>query len=176
MTVRAIGLSGKDGRLAVAKKRWHMEAGQTEKIDLGQVGDVAKMDPKVIFDLLHDDLIPIVAPIAMGQDKENYNVNADMFAGHLAGALKAYAYVVLTDVQGLMEDKDRPETQYKEIDRSKMDGLMNTVVQGGMIPKVESCLIALDKGVSTARIVNGMQPHSILEELLTETRSGTMIH
>lgn len=175
-SVRAIGLSGKDGRLAIAKRRWHTESGSTEKIDLGQVGDVAEMDPKVIFDLLEDDLIPIVAPIAMGADKKDYNVNADMFAGHLAGALKAYAYVVLTDVQGLMEDKDRPETLYREIDRSKMDGLMNTVVQGGMIPKVESCLIALDKGVSTARIINGMQPHAILEELLTESRSGTLIH
>jgi acetylglutamate kinase len=112
----------------------------------------------------------------MGEDLENYNINADMFAGHLAGALQAAHYLALTDVDGLMANVDDPSSLVREMSLEKAESEIGNLIQGGMIPKIESCIIALQEGVKSTHIINGTAEHSILKELLTEQRAGTLIH
>lgn len=175
--VKAVGISGKDGRTVTAKKRFHslQLKDEVKEVDLGQVGDVDEIDPALVQLLLDGGYVPVVAPVSMGRDGKDYNINADMFAGHLAGALKAKAYVAMTDVDGLLTDKDKPETLVREITVEGTRDLIGTAIQGGMIPKMESCTIAVEKGVESSRIINGTKHHSIIKELLTEERSGTLI-
>lgn len=170
---KAVGLSGKDGDLVRVEKRYHLENGH--KTDLGHVGDITSVDPKLIFCLLQNNFVPVVAPVSLGDDGKDYNVNADMFAGHLSAALGAEAYIVLTDVDGLMEDISRPESLIHEITTANLSNIMPHVVKGGMIPKVESCMIALKPGKGKALIINGTKKHSILTSLLTTQPTGTQI-
>jgi acetylglutamate kinase len=157
---RAVGLSGKDGRLVVARKRWHQRQG--EPVDLGRVGDVAAVDPTLIHLLLANDFIPVVACLAADAAGDTYNINGDLFAGHLAGALAASHYVVLTDVDGLRRDKDDPATLLRDVPASELPRLRaQNVIQGGMIPKAESCAIALERGAQAAHIINGTAPEQI---------------
>src|SRR5699024_2939326 len=113
--------------------------------------------------------------VSMGTDGNTYNINADMFAGHLAGALEARHYIVLTDVDGILTDIKDPSTLVEELTPEKAQTEMGHLIQGGMIPKMESCLIALDQGVTSAHIINGTARHAILKELLTKERVGTLI-
>ncbi len=174
---KAVGVSGKDGKLAVAQKRTHIEAidGIIKRYDLGQVGDVQVVDPRIVDVLKNNGYIPVIAPVCSGEDLKDYNVNADMFAGHLAGALKAGYYVVLTDVDGLRRDKDDPETLIEKMDAEQAKNEIGGIIQGGMIPKIESILIALSKGAGSAHIINGMAEHEILRLLLTGDNAGTEI-
>jgi acetylglutamate kinase len=174
---KAVGLSGKDGKFVTAKKRLHekMVDGKLRQFDLGQVGDVVKINPELIETLLEGDYIPVVTCIAADEEGKGYNINADMFAGHLAGAIGAKEFLVLTDVDGLRRDKDNPETLISELkvkDIKKLEG--EGVIQGGMIPKMEACSIAVEKGAKAARIINGTKPEQLRE--LSEGKSiGTLI-
>ena len=168
---RAIGLCGKDGRMVIARKAHgtvHME-----EIDLGFVGEPERVDTTVLDQVLGRELIPVLAPIAMGTDGETYNINADTFAGAIAGALKAKRLLFLTDVPGVL-DADK-----KLIDKLAADDIRRLiasgVITGGMIPKVQTCLYAIEQGVEGVVILDGKQPHAVLMELLTDGGAGTLI-
>ncbi len=173
----AIGLCGKDGNMVIARKAsgtMHVnEAGMDEEIDLGFVGEPATVNTMVLDQVLGRDLIPVLAPIAMGDDGETYNVNADTFAGAIAGALRAKRLLFLTDVPGVL-DKNK-----KLIDRLSADDIRGLIadgtVTGGMIPKVQTCLYAIEQGVEGVVILDGKQSHSVLVELLTDGGAGTLI-
>ncbi|MDA3867170.1 MAG: acetylglutamate kinase [Salinivirgaceae bacterium] len=174
---RAVGLSGQDGQIVTAKKREHMTMvnGKPQAVDLGRVGDVQKVNPQLIHLLLQNDFIPVIACIAANEQGEGFNINGDMFAGHVAGALKADRYIVLTDVDGLLRDKDDPSTIINELSIKELSGLVETgVIQGGMIPKMESCQIAIQGGARTAGIVNGTKPEQLLQ-LTGNEKVGTKI-
>lgn len=175
---KAVGLSGKDGQMAIAVPRLHRQIvdGKTIEHDLGQVGDIQAMDVQLPQLLLREGYLPVITCLAANAKGEQFNVNADMFAGHLAGALKAREYIVLTDVDGLCYDKDDPSTLIREFLISDFGNLKSEgVIQGGMIPKVESCQIALQKGAQQARIINGTKPEQIAQ-LSQNTEVGTLIH
>lgn len=173
--LKAVGLSGKDGSMVTAERRYHEEEGSENGIDLGYVGNVVSVDTGLITTLLKNDYLPVIAPIGTGSDQKDYNINADMFAGHLAGALKAEAFVAMTDVDGLMQDIDRPDSLLETVTSEEIHAMMGTVIEGGMIPKAEACLIALQQGVRKAHIINGTKPDTLLNKLLTYRKSGTTI-
>ncbi|HYW33803.1 MAG TPA: acetylglutamate kinase [Balneolaceae bacterium] len=174
---KAVGLSGKDGGMVVAQKRKHQITvdGETREVDLGYVGDVKSVNTDLIHTLIDANYIPVISPVSMGTDLENYNINADMFAGHLAGALNVNHYLALTDVDGLLKNIDDPSSLVRELDLEKAESEIGNLIEGGMIPKVESCVLALKEGVEAAHIINGTASHSILKELLTKERAGTLI-
>ena len=175
--MKSVGISGKDGGMVTAQKRIHSvrEGGTVRRSDLGQVGDVTAVDTDLVDTLVAGDYIPVIAPIGVGDDLEDYNINADMFAGHMAAALGARAFVALTDVDGLLLDKDDPATLIPEIAAHAAREELGRIIQGGMIPKVEACLIALEGGVPRAHVVNGTVEHSLLTVLLTAEGTGTTI-
>lgn len=177
MGYKAVGLSGKDGRMVTAVKRLHTELtdGVEKAYDLGQVGDVKEVDTTLVKSLLESGFIPVITCLAADENGEDYNINGDMFAGHLAGALQAAQYLVLTDVDGLMRDIKEPSSLIKEISYTKIDFLIREkVIQGGMIPKMESCQIALQNGAERARIINGTKPEQIVAATQNQS-TGTLI-
>jgi acetylglutamate kinase len=174
---RAIGLCGKDGNMVMARKiqpsLLATGAGGNEEVDLGFVGEPSKVDTMVLDQVLGRDLIPVLAPVAQGQDGETYNVNADTFAGAIAGALKAKRLLLLTDVPGVL-DKDK--NLIKALRVEDIRGLIaDGTITGGMIPKVETCIYALEQGVEGVVILDGKTPHAVLVELLTDHGAGTLI-
>jgi acetylglutamate kinase len=174
---KAVGLSGKDGRFVTAIKRQYQRklADKTETIDLGQVGDVQDIDTGLIELLLQNDFIPVITCLAMDKDGNDYNINADMFAGELAGALKVQDYIILTDVDGLFRDKDDPESIISELHLPEIKSLIDQkVIQGGMLPKLESCSKALSKGALSVKIINGTKP-DLIEKLAKDFTIGTTI-
>lgn len=173
----AVGLSGKDGKMVIAAKRKHRREvnGSIQEVDLGQVGDVAEVDPFFIKLLLGNDFIPVITCLAGDKSGTGYNINGDMFAGHIAGAINASQYIVLTDVDGLLSDKEDPASLIKEIKLSENNDLLEKkIIQGGMIPKIESCEIAINNGAETARIINGTLPEQILS-IIEDQTVGTSI-
>jgi len=174
---RAIGLCGKDGNMVTATKvvytvESHL-TGVEEEIDLGFVGEPAKVDTTVLDSVLGRELIPVLAPIAQGSEGETYNVNADTFAGAIAGALKAKRLILLTDVPGVL---DAEQNIIKELRTEDIRALIaDGTITGGMIPKVETCIYALEQGVEGVVILDGKMPHPVLIELLTELGPGTLI-
>ena len=174
----AVGLSGKDAHSVVAKKRVHRTEtdGEIKKADLGHVGDVDSIDTSLIQTLIKHQYTPVLAPIAVGSDLKDYNINADMFAGHLAGALKAEAFIAMTNVDGLMRDIKDSSSVINKISIKALKAEMGDIVQGGMIPKVEACMIAIQEGAAQARIINGLTPNSISKTLVTTQEYGTVIH
>lgn len=174
---KAVGISGKDGAMVTASKRIHKVTvdGKEQEVDLGHVGDVKNIDTMLVTSLINSGFIPVISPIASGEDNRDYNINADMFAGHMAGALNAACYVALTNVDGLLIDKDDPESLIRDIMLEEAEAEIGKAIVGGMIPKVESCIIALKGGVKSARIINGTKKSSILKELFTRKRTGTLI-
>jgi acetylglutamate kinase len=173
---KAIGLCGKDGNMVVARKLTRTVAdpdSHIEKIvDLGFVGEPEKIDTTVLDQVLGRELIPVLAPVAAGTDGGTFNVNADTFAGAIAGALKAKRLLLLTDVAGVF-DKSRKlikELTADEARRLIADG----TISGGMIPKVETCIDALERGVEAVVILDGKVPHAVLLELFTELGAGTL--
>jgi acetylglutamate kinase len=170
---RAIGLCGKDGRMVTAEKlaRPALDDGRT--VDLGFVGEVAKVDTTVLDQVLGRELIPVLAPVAQGEDGETYNINADTFAGAIAGALGAKRLLFLTDVPGVL---DKNKELIKELKVSDIPGLVaDGTITGGMIPKVETCMYAIERGVEGVVILDGKLPHAVLIELLTDHGAGTLI-
>ena len=174
---RAIGLCGKDGNMVTAHKLTRTIVDDTTKqeqeIDLGFVGEPHRVDSRVLDALLGRELIPVLAPVCNGDDGQTYNVNADTFAGAIAGALKAKRLLLLTDVPGVL-DKNKnliPELTVAKIHELIADG----TITGGMIPKVETCIYALEQGVEGVVILDGKVPHAVLLELLTDHGAGTLI-
>ena len=174
---KAVGLCGKDGNMVMARKISRTIAdpdSNIEKvIDLGFVGEPEKVDMMVLNQILGRDLIPVLAPLATSADGTTFNVNADTFAGAIAGALKAKRLLLLTDVEGVL-DKSRSlirELSADDARRLIADG----TISGGMIPKVETCLYALDAGVEGVVILDGRVPHAVLLELLTDHGAGTLM-
>ncbi|NQU32836.1 MAG: acetylglutamate kinase [Bacteroidetes bacterium] len=177
MGYKAVGLSGKDGQTVLAIKHMHEhhENGKVELVDLGQVGDVASVDTSLIELLLKNDYIPVITCIASDSKGLDYNINGDLFAGHIAGALSAEQYVILTDVDGLMLDKDNPDSIIRKLKLDEINHLKEIkCIQGGMIPKIDSCKIALEKGAKLARIINGTAPEQIAT-LFENKENGTAI-
>lgn len=174
---RAIGLSGKDSHLVTARKverrKPDPDSNLEQVIDLGFVGEPALVDPSILKQSLENGIIPVISPIAMGDDGNTYNINADTMAGAIAGALKARRFVLLTDVPGVLDhDGDMiAELSGQDIQQLKESG----VISGGMIPKVETCLNALRQGVAGAVILDGRVKHAILLEIFTESGAGTLI-
>ncbi|TMK30531.1 MAG: acetylglutamate kinase [Actinobacteria bacterium] len=169
---RAIGLSGKDAGLLRARRRPHRMPNGDE-IDIGLVGEVEAVNTEALRLLTNDGFIPVIAPIGVGSKGETYNINADLVAGDIAAALGAEKLIHLTDVQGIL-DSDRKLVSTlarKDAERLVQDG----VIDGGMLPKVESSLRALEGGIAKAHIIDGSQPHAILLELFTREGIGTEI-
>ena len=173
---KAIGLCGKDGNMVVARKltRSVVDPGShIEKIvDLGFVGEPEKVDTTVLDQVLGRKLIPVLAPVAAAADGGTFNVNADTFAGAIAGALKAKRLLLLTDVAGVF---DKSKKLIKELTADEARRLIaDGTISGGMIPKVETCIDALERGVEAVVILDGKVPHAVLLELFTELGAGTL--
>lgn len=165
---KAVGLCGKDGRLIEAEKKKSAN-------DLGLVGEVVKINPEIIHTLTKEGYIPVVSPIGAGPQGETLNINADYVAGALGGALRAHKLVLLTDVEGIYLG-DGPESLVSRLSQTEINQLIKQgIIKGGMIPKVESCLSALEKGVENVHIIDGRKPHSLLLEIFTKEGIGTMV-
>lgn len=173
---KSIGLSGKDGNLIVAKRRKAGDAADGGEIDLGFVGDVESVNPDPIHLLSEKGYIPVVAPVGVGLDGESYNINADAVAGHLAAALKADKLIMLTDVEGIFGDPKDPSTLISALGTEQaLRMIRDGEISGGMIPKVEACIRALDAGVARTHIIDGRKMHSLLLEIFTDQGIGTMV-
>jgi acetylglutamate kinase len=174
---KAVGLSGKDGKLIVAKRlRLTKSRGEDEApeiIDIGWVGEVKQINPGVI-EALESDFIPVIAPVGVGEEGETYNINADLVAGKVASALKAEKLILLTDVEGV---KDENKGVLSTLDAKQAKRLMaQKVISSGMIPKVNCCLDALAEGVTRAHIIDGRIDHAVLLEMFTDVGIGTAIY
>ena len=172
---RAIGMCGKDGNMVIATKlaRGGDAGAPHEEIDLGFVGEPSTVDSTVLDQVLGRELIPVLAPVAQGADGATYNINADTFAGAIAGALEAKRLLFLTDVPGVL---DRNKVLIKHLRVGDIPGLIaDGTITGGMIPKVETCIYAIERGVEGVVILDGKIPHAVLVELLTDHGAGTLI-
>ena len=164
---RAVGLSGMDGRLIEARMK---------DPRLGYVGQIEKIHIQPVSDLLDKGYIPVVSTVGCDRAGNAYNINGDTAAAHIAGALNAERLIMMTDIAGILRDKDDPATLIPEITLSQAKELYKSgVISGGMIPKVDCCVTALSKGVKNVVIMDGRVPHSILMELLTNEGAGTWI-
>ena len=163
---RAVGLSGIDDKLIEAKCK-------DER--LGLVGEITKINPECVYDLLTKNYIPVISTIACGENGEIFNINGDTAAAYIAGALKAERLIMMTDIAGILRDPKDPSTLIPEITVSEAKRLRESgVISGGMIPKAECCIKAITEGVNKVIIMDGRVPHSILIELLTDEGAGTM--
>ncbi len=163
---KAIGLSGMDGRL--------IEAEQKDE-RLGYVGNITRINTQPIYDLLDRGYIPVISTIGCDRRGNAYNINGDTAAAEIAGALKAERFILMTDIDGVLRDKDDPSTLISEISREEAEKYCaDGIISGGMIPKVKSCFDAIEEGVKSTVIINGTVPHAILTELLTNEGCGTM--
>lgn len=165
--VKAIGLSGMDGKLLMCKKKDE---------NLGFVGDIVKVNPKVIRDVIEKNYIPVISTVGADTKGNIYNINGDTATAHIAGALHAERLIMMTDIAGILRDKDDPSTLIPEIKVSQAHELYDSgIISGGMIPKVDCAVEAIKEGVKNVIIMDGRVPHSILMELLTNEGAGTMI-
>ena len=175
---KAVGLCGKDGNMVQARKvtRTIVDPGSNiEKVvDLGFVGEPHKVDVTVLTQILGRELIPVLAPVATSADGATYNVNADTFAGAIAGALKAKRLLLLTDVAGVLDNSKNLIKELSVDDARRL--IADGTISGGMIPKVETCIYALEAGVEGVVILDGKVEHAVLLELLTDLGAGTLIH
>jgi acetylglutamate kinase len=175
---KAVGLCGKDGNMVQAKKVTRTVVdpdSNIEKIvDLGFVGEPDKVDLTVLNHVLGKEMIPVLAPVATSVEGGTFNVNADTFAGAIAGALKAKRLLLLTDVPGVLDKSKNLISQLSVADARRL--IADGTISGGMIPKVETCIYALDQGVEGVVIMDGKVPHAVLLELLTDHGAGTLMH
>jgi len=174
---KAVGLTGKDGNMVVARKvnRAVVDPGSNIEriVDLGFVGEPDKIDTSVLTQILGRELIPVLAPLAAAPQGGTYNVNADTFAGAIAGALKAKRLLLLTDVPGVVDKSNNLIKQLSPDDAREL--IADGTISGGMIPKVETCIYALEAGVEGVVILDGKVPHAVLLELLTDHGAGTLM-
>ncbi len=176
---KAVGLSGKDaGLIQAVRKMGRVVSGDGKESlrDIGFVGEVKKINPEIILTVVNEGYIPVVAPVGVGDQGEGYNINADYVAGEIAAALKADKLILLTDVEGILADCKKKDSLLSVIKLAQIDELITRgVISGGMIPKVECCVRAVQGGVATTHILDGRVPHSILLEIFTDQGIGTMI-
>jgi acetylglutamate kinase len=174
---KAVGLSGKDGRLITAKKlkltKRHGKNEMPEIIDIGMVGEVKAINPEVVEALKKENFIPVIAPVGVGDEGETYNINADLVAGKVASALKAEKLILLTDVEGVIDGKRRLLTTLEAKQAKRF--IARRIISSGMIPKVICCLDALKEGVAKTHIIDGRVEHAILLEIFTDVGIGTQI-
>ena len=174
---KSVGISGKDGNLITAKRLTKIDENSDSNlekvIDLGYVGEPEKIDPQVIKALINEKMIPVIAPVGMGNDGLTYNINADTAAGAISAAMKASRMIMLTDVIGVL-DKNGDLIPDLTIDQA-LELIEKRVVVGGMIPKVKTCIDAVQGGAEASVIMDGRMPHSLLLELFTEHGVGTII-
>ncbi len=173
----AVGVSGKDGRLIRAEKikrtKIDPDSNIEKVLDLGFVGEPVEINPMILTKFAAADIIPVVAPVGFGNDGETYNINADTSAGAIAAATKATRFLLLTDVAGVL---DRDKKLISDLSAAQARALIKDgTISGGMIPKVETCLLAVDGGVEAAVILDGRVPHAQLLEIFTEGGAGTLI-
>lgn len=168
---QAVGLCGLDGGMLKAARR------QADGVDYGLVGDIAEVDPKVIQDAIHDGFIPVISTVAQGVDAEtSYNINADTAAAKIAIAVGAEKLILLTDIRGLLRDRNDEGTLISQVRLPEVPVLVGEgIISGGMIPKVDCCVDAVENGVRRTHILDGRIPHSILIEVLSHAGIGTMI-
>ena len=174
---KAVGLSGKDGNLITAKKlrlsSSSSKSSPRKLKDIGQVGEVASVNPNVIETLDRSKFIPVIAPVGLGENGETYNINADTVAGKIASALKAEKLILLTDTEGVLDNKRALISSMNE--RKAKTLIKKEQISGGMIPKVNCCLQALKEGVAKTHIIDGRIRHAILLEIFTDVGVGTQI-
>ena len=176
--VRAVGLSGKDAGLIKAQKKLATvyENDTAHQVDIGYVGEVTEINTGLITDLLDQGYVPVIAPIGMGEHGESYNINADYVAAEIAGALHAEKMLLLTDVEGVYKDfADKGSLISQLCMAEAREYICSGVIEGGMIPKVEACLRALEAGAHKAHIIDGRLTHSIILEIFTSRGIGTMV-
>lgn len=163
---RAIGLSGIDG---------HMITAEQKDPRLGYVGEITKVNIAPIWDMLDRGYIPVVSTVGCDRDGNSYNINADTAAARIAAELRAESFITMTDIRGILRDKDDPETLIREIKSSETEALIEQgVISGGMIPKIRCCTEAIEAGVKKVFVIDGRIPHAILIEMLTDEGIGTM--
>lgn len=168
--VRAIGISGKDGKLLTVEKKY------ADGEDIGFVGDIKAVNGDILYDLLEKDFLPIVCPIGLDDEYQTYNINADDAACAIARAMKAEKLAFLTDIEGVYKDPDDPETLISELRVSEAEELMKQgYIGGGMLPKLQNCIDAIENGVSRVHILDGRIPHCLLLEIFTNKGIGTAI-
>ncbi len=175
---KAVGLSGKDADLIVARKHLAQvhENGETREVDIGFVGDVVKINTDIINTLLNQGYIPVIAPVGIGKDNDSYNINADYVAGEIAGALAAEKLMLLTDVEGIYRDYHDKSSFISTLTFAEAQEMIkHGRIDGGMIPKVEACIRALSGGAVKAHIIDGRQSHSLLLEVFTEQGIGSEV-
>ena len=167
---KAVGLSGKDANLIVARKL------ESEQGDLGCVGEISQVNTEVLHLLADQGYVPVISSVAIGEDGESYNVNADHAAGAIAAEVNAAKLIMLTDVEGLYRDFSDKSTLISEMGIEEARGMIATgAAEKGMIPKLEACITAIEGGVGRAHLIDGRQPHAILIEVFTDSGIGTMI-
>jgi len=174
---KAVGISGKDSSIITAKKyKWEngeSDSKETKAIDLGFVGIPISINSEMINDLIKNDFVPVIAPLGISEEGITYNINADTAAGAIAESLKAKRLLILTDVQGVLNSENN---LIEEIEKKEVESMIKVgVVSGGMIPKLNTCIHALEKGVGATVIVDGRNKHAVLLELFTEHGAGTLI-
>jgi len=176
---QAVGLSGKDGNLIVAK-RLKLQSGAgaqadepPEIIDIGLVGEVVSVNTRIITSLIENQFVPIIAPVGVGKNNETYNINADLVAGHVASSLKARKLILLTDIEGILDDHDNLVSSLTVEDAERMTA--RGVIKEGMIPKLQCCIEALKGGVEKVHIIDGRKEHALLLEIFTDEGVGTEI-
>jgi acetylglutamate kinase len=174
---RAVGLSGKDGQLILAKKmnvyKRREDGSPPEPIDIGMVGEVASINPSIVLAMEERHFIPVIAPVGVGEGGESYNINADLVAGRIASALRAEKLILLTDVPGILDER---EQLIRTLDVGGARELLEKGrITGGMIPKVRCCLDALQGGVTKTHIIDGRVEHTLLLEIFTDEGIGTEI-
>ncbi len=179
---KAVGLSGKDGGLVQAKPftkaEWTKKLGTelgglADHEDYGLVGDVQSVNPSLLYTLQGSQVIPVIAPLGMGKDGQTYNINADLVAGAIAGALGAEKLVVLTDVRGIRDEDGKHVSTLARKDVARM--VKKGTISEGMLPKVQACIAALEGGAKKAHVIDGRTPHAILLEIFTDKGIGTEI-
>jgi acetylglutamate kinase len=176
---KAVGLCGKDANLIQAQKHFAKvtsDSGEQIMADIGFVGDITSVNPKIIQVLDAEGFIPVIAPNGVGEDGQTYNINADTVAGEIAAALQAEKLIVLTDTRGILRDKNDDNSLIPTLNTSDVEELIqHGIIETGMLPKVEACITALNAGVKKTHIIDGRISHSILLEIFTERGIGTEI-
>lgn len=178
---KGVGLNGKDANMIVARKHmpeitYDNEGNNAKSVDLGFVGQIEKIDPSLVIKLCKEGYIPVISPIGVGFDGESYNINADSVAGQLAQSLNAEKLIMLTDIDGIYENPNNPSTKIMSLTKDRaLRMIENNQIVGGMIPKVNACIEAVENGVNRTHIIDGKQKHSILIETFTDDGLGTMV-
>ena len=168
--VKAVGISGKDGGLLSCKKK--LSDGE----DIGFVGEITKVDPQILYDLLENDFLPIIFPVGYDEEFQTYNINADDAACAIAKAVHAEKLAFLSDIEGVYKDKDDPSSLISELHAHEAEAMIGEgYVGGGMIPKLQNCIHAIEEGVNRVHILDGRIPHSLLLEIFTNKGIGTAI-